>query len=103
MADTITYSVLVREGGTWHSKGTVDDMSVAMQAAEQFLESGKFGQVKVDKTFLDKANNRNVTATILDRSVGSKSGMPVILLLILLAILGGGAAFAITYLATQYL
>src|SRR3546814_309771 len=96
--ESISYTVLARDKAGWQPQGTSGDMQTALAAANDMLSSKRFKAVKVDKQFFDPANQRFVTATILERSESAGISTPI---LVLYAILGGIASFAVTYLAVE--
>jgi hypothetical protein len=95
--EQIVYTVLTRGAAGWQPMGQVLDMHTALRAAEQFAASRKYVEVKVDKEFFDAENNRMVHTTILNRACGQRFTLSQTQLFLLLALVGGIASFAITY------
>jgi len=96
--DSIVYSVSTLSGGAWTPRGEAVDMHKAIGAAEGLLTDPACDRVRVDKTFFDVENAREVTTTILEKGRASdnrRSGG--ILRWVLIAAAGGIVSFLITY------
>ena len=81
--------------GTWEAQGQAEEMHAAVSAAKEMAGSSRFKGVKVDQTFFDKTNGRQVSSTIFEHG-GARNGPPLILWLGL-ALVAGAASFALTY------
>lgn len=72
---TVTYSVLTADGKDWAMHGQTTDMTAAMKAARNLLNTKQAPQVRVIKEFLDTSSGRNVSATILDEKIAQVSAL----------------------------
>jgi len=97
--ESIVYSVSTRAGGAWTARGQVIDMQKAIGAAEGFLAQPDCERVRVDKTFYDAENARQVTTTILEKGRDAPRARrgPGIVTWVLVAAAGGVISFALTY------
>jgi hypothetical protein len=100
--EQIVYSVLTLGAGGWEERGKVADMHAALRTAKQLSDSRQFLGVKVDKHFFDTDNDRFVSTTILDQKPKARRSYTVYWLL-LVAVLGGLASFAVTYFVVNAL
>ncbi len=91
----ITYTVLARDSKGWQSQGTTHEMQVAVGSAQALVDKKKFVEARVDQTYFDKRNNREVTSTIMERSQKTRN-VPMALWFAL-ALVAGAISFAITY------
>ena len=97
MADReqITFTVLARNKSGWQPQGSTDEMHVAVSSAESLAAAKKFPEVRVDQTYFDPKNKRQVTSTILSRGKAARN-TPMILWLFL-AMIAGVISFVVTY------
>lgn len=97
----IVYKVLTSSGsgGGWQEQGRTADMNAARRKAESLHSSKKFRSVKVDKEFMDGANDRMVSATIFSMDLNASTGVSIYLLLALAAC-GGLVSFVVTLFLT---
>ena len=91
----ITYTVLARDSKGWQPQGTTNEMQVAVGSAQALVQNKKFLQARVDQTYYDKRNKREVTSTILQR--GKKTRNVPIAVWFAVAVLAGAISFAVTY------
>ena len=91
----ITYTVLARDSKGWQPQGTTHEMQVAVGSVESIIAGKKFPRARVDQTYFDKRNNREVTSTILEKGKAERS-VPIAVWL-LLAVMAGAVSFAVTY------
>lgn len=85
---------------SWKKHSTLDDMTKAMSEAEGLHESGKFHKIEVKKKFFDQKKNRAVDMTLKTFENQPKKDL-TILIAVILAILGGGGAFAACFFLTH--
>lgn len=101
-AGKISYIVHVQTGNTWSEKGRTSNMSSALNAADKLFASNKFKAVKVDKEFVDNANDRVVVTTIFDKTlVKPRNIIPYLLLGSL--VMGVAMYFLTTVVIRQYM
>lgn len=96
----LRYSVLVRKKGTWTVQGTTTDRTAALDHARKLAEGAGQPEVRVDQTLQDTENGRVVTTTLMhdgQAAAASRGGVPLVVW-ILLAVVGGIASFAATYM-----
>lgn len=85
---------------SWKKHATLDDMSKAMTEAEGLHSSGQFHKIEVKKKFFDQKKNRAVDMTLKTFETNPKKDR-TILIAAVLAILGGGGAFAVCFFLTH--
>ncbi len=85
---------------SWKKHATLDDMTKAMTEAESLHETKKFHKIEVKKKFFDQKANRAVDMTLKTFETAPKKDYTIAIAGVL-AILGGGAAFAACFFLTQ--
>jgi len=85
---------------SWKKHTTTDDMSKAMAEAESLHGTQKFQKIEVKKKFFDQKKNRVVDMTLKTFEAKPKKDMTLVLVC-LLAVLGGGGAFAASFFLTS--
>ncbi len=91
----ITYTVFGQDSKGWQPQGTTHEMQVAVGSAQALVDKKKFIKARVDQTYFDKRNNREVTSTIMER--GQKTRSVPMVLWFALALVAGAISFAVTY------
>ena len=91
----ITYTVLAHDSKGWQPQGTTREMQVAVGSAQALVDKKKFIKARVDQTYFDKRNNREVTSTILER--GQKTRNVPVAVWFALAVVAGAISFVVTY------
>lgn len=85
---------------SWKKHSCVDDMVRAMNEAETLHQTQKYQKIEVKKKFFDQKKNRTVDMTLKTFESKPKKDYNM-LLLILLAVLGTGGAFAASFFLTK--
>lgn len=91
----ITFTVLGHDKSGWQAQGSTGEMQVAVANAEALVASKKFPEARVDQTYFDTRNQRQVTSTIVTKGKAQR-GTPAALWLFL-ALIAGAVSFVITY------
>lgn len=95
-SEQIIFTVMaMKRPGVWEPQGQAEEMHAAVTAAKGLAKSGRFKGVKVDQTFQDKINGRQVNSTIYQHGVGSPGSS--LMLWLGLACLAGVVSFGVTY------
>lgn len=66
-ARSITYTVFTFSNGAWKAEGQTQELDRALQAAERLFGTKRFQKVKVDQSYVDEKNRRNIVTTVFDR------------------------------------
>jgi len=85
---------------SWKKHSSLDDMTKAMSEAENLHQSRKYQKIEVKKKFFDQKKNRTVDMTLKIFESTPKKDYTT-LFLILLAVLGTGGAFALSFFLTK--
>ncbi len=85
---------------SWKKHSTLDDMSKAMNEAENLLGTQKFQKIEVKKKFFDQKKNRTVDMTLKTFESKPKKDFSIIFLF-LFGILASGGAFAASFFLTK--
>lgn len=84
----------------WTPHETLKDMDKALNMAAQLHQDRTYQKVKVEKTFMDPDKGRTVNVPL--REFERKQKKPIgAAVFVVLAIIGGIASFAITYLIAR--
>jgi hypothetical protein len=84
----------------WKKAESFTEMTAAMNKAEELHDSKKYLGVDVRQKFFDTKANRNVDMSLKLYERKDRS-MLIMIGLVLLALLGGAGAFALTYFLTK--
>jgi len=85
---------------SWKKHATLEDMSKAMQEAENLHQTQKFQKIEVKKKFFDQKKNRIVDMTLKVFESQPKKDYTIAIALVLALILGVGA-FAASFFLTK--
>jgi chromatin segregation and condensation protein Rec8/ScpA/Scc1 (kleisin family) len=85
---------------SWKKHSSLDDMTKAMHEAENLHHTRKYQKIEVKKKFFDQKKNRTVDMTLKIFESTPKKDFTT-LFLILLAVLGTGGAFALSFFLTK--
>lgn len=85
---------------SWKKHSSGDDMTKAMSEAETLHQTRKFQKIEVKKKFFDQKKNRTVDMTLKTFESAPKKNYTTVFL-ILLAVLGTGGAFALSFFLTK--
>ncbi|MGZ9108415.1 MAG: hypothetical protein ACXW4B_06295 [Micavibrio sp.] len=89
----------VKSQARWHKQDTLCDMNLALEKAGSLFDSGDFCKVEIKQKYTDPKNQRviDTTVKVLERKTGKFFGAG---LMALMAVLGGGLAFALSFILT---
>lgn len=85
---------------SWKKHSSLDDMSKAISEAESLHQTRKYQKIEVKKKFFDQKKNRTVDMTLKTFESKPKKDYTTVFL-VLLAILGTGGAFALSFFLTK--
>jgi hypothetical protein len=100
---TIEYSIHVFENknSSGQSQGISNDMQKTLADADRLVATGKYVRVDVRQKYFDKKTNRVVDGVLKSLTHKKKNPMIPLFLMMFLAILAGGGAFALAYFLTR--
>ncbi|NCC20980.1 MAG: hypothetical protein EOM26_00790 [Alphaproteobacteria bacterium] len=81
----------------WEKHSTTEDMDAALREAEKLFQSGQYKKVEVKKKYEEEKTGRKIDMTLRVFEAKEKRDYSLVLF-ILLAIVGGVGAFALTFL-----
>jgi tRNA U38,U39,U40 pseudouridine synthase TruA len=84
---------------SWKKHATLDDMSRAMQEAENLHQTQKFQKVEVKKKFFDQKKNRIVDMTLKTFETKPKKDFTILIAAVAAILLGAGAFAASFFLS----